>query len=121
VQSIVVWFVLAGIASAEEPGRFFDQRVAPILTKRCLPCHNGELKNGNVSFTDRDTLIKGGTRGPAIVPGRPAESYLVKTIRHDGDVKMPPGPKMKDKEIKILTDWISRGAPWGTKLRVGEQ
>jgi hypothetical protein len=30
---------------------------------------------------------------------------------------MPPGPKLSDKEIAILTDWIKRGAPWGKKLR----
>jgi cytochrome c551/c552 len=121
VRSIIVWFVLPGVASAEEPARLFDKRVAPILTKRCLGCHKEELKNGNVSFVDRNSLLKGGSHGPAIVPGRPTDSYLVKTIQHDGDVKMPPGPKMPEKEIRTLAQWISRGAPWGTKLGGGRQ
>jgi hypothetical protein len=96
--------------------RFFDTRVAPILTKRCLGCHNRQLNNGNIVFQDRDSLIKGGRRGPAIVPGKPEQSVLVESLRHDGELQMPPGPKLPKKEIKILTDWIRRGAVWGTKL-----
>jgi hypothetical protein len=98
--------------------RFFDTRVAPILAKRCLGCHNHQLNNGGISFLDRDTLLKDGGRGPAIVPGRPEESVLVRVLRHDGEVQMPPGRKLPPGEIRVLTDWIRRGAVWGTKLRI---
>jgi hypothetical protein len=97
--------------------RFFDSRVSPILTKRCLGCHNSELKNGNISFLDRDSLLKGGAHGPAIVPGHPEASFLVITLRHEGDIQMPPGPKLPAKEIAVLTEWIRRGAVWGTKMK----
>ncbi|HET8546900.1 MAG TPA: c-type cytochrome domain-containing protein [Bryobacteraceae bacterium] len=111
----------ASIALARRPedeaARFFDSRVAPILSRRCLACHNEELKDGGVSFLDRDSLIRGGRRGPAIVPGDPERSVLIQTIRHNGDVKMPPGPKLSARDIATLTDWVRRGAPWGTKLR----
>jgi hypothetical protein len=96
--------------------RFFDQRVTPILIRRCLPCHNDELKNGEITFLDRNSLLKGGPRGPAIVPGQPEASVLIRSLKHDGDLQMPPGPKLPPKEIAILTDWIRRGAMWG-KLR----
>ena len=56
---------------ADEPARYFDRKVAPILTRRCLGCHNEELKDGGISFRDRASLLKGGRRGPAIVPGKP--------------------------------------------------
>ena len=113
------WLTLiATPASAASPQeRFFDKRVAPILTRRCLGCHNQQLKNGGISFLDRDSLLRGGRRGPAIVPGKPGESVLTGTLRHDGDIQMPPGPKLPSKEVEILTEWISRGAIWGTKLR----
>ena len=97
--------------------RFFDTRVAPILTKRCLGCHNQQLNNGNISFQDRDSLLKGGRRGPAIVPGKPEQGVLLNSLRHDGELQMPPGPKLPQKEIRILTEWIRRGAIWGAKLR----
>jgi hypothetical protein len=103
--------------AGEDDARFFDKRVSPILTKRCLGCHNHELKGGDISFTDRDSLLKGGKHGPAIVPGNPQESVLIHALSHEGELKMPPGPKLPSREIKILTEWIKRGAPWGTKLR----
>jgi len=98
--------------------RFFDTRVAPILTKRCVACHNEELRNGNLSFLDRESLLKGGTRGPAIVPGKPAVSLLIVALRHEGELQMPPGPKLPAREIAALSKWIERGAVWGTKLPV---
>jgi hypothetical protein len=107
---------------ADRPGpeqRFFDARVAPILTKRCIGCHNQQLNNGNISFQDRESLLKGGRRGPAIVPGKPDSSLLVQSLQHDGDLQMPPGPKLPAREIKILTDWIRHGAVWGKSLPGG--
>ena len=97
--------------------RFFDTRVAPILTRRCLGCHNQELKNGGISFLDRESLLRGGSLGPAIVPGKPREGALLEVLRHDGAIQMPPGPKLPAKEIGVLTKWIKRGAVWGAKLR----
>lgn len=113
--TILLLAALAALAQQKDV-RFFDQRVAPILEKRCLPCHNEELKNANISFLDRDSLLAGGAFGPALVPGRPDQSLLIATLRHEGELQMPPGPKLSSKEIAILTEWIRRGAVWGTKL-----
>ena len=110
------------VSAADRPdrdARFFDARVAPILTRRCLGCHNEKLKNAEISFLDRDSLLKGGSRGPAIVPGKPELSAMLEVLRHDGEIQMPPGPKLPPKEIAILTEWIKRGAVWGSKLQRG--
>lgn len=104
-------------ARPTKAARFFDARVAPILSKRCLGCHNEELKDGDISFLDRDSLLKGGSRGPALVPGKPEESALIHAVRQDGDIKMPPGSKLSRQEIATLTEWVNRFAPWGEKLR----
>jgi hypothetical protein len=112
-----VTFAVAALARGR-PERFFDSRVAPILTKRCLGCHNEELKNGEISFLNRESLLKGGWRGPAIVPGKPKQSVLIESLRHEGDLQMPPGPKLPTKEIRVLTEWIRGGAVWGSKLRI---
>jgi hypothetical protein len=113
-------FAVAFAAAAfawEKPERYFDARVAPILTKRCLGCHNAELKNGDISFLDRESLLKGGRRGPTVVPGKPQESVLIEALRHEGELQMPPGPKLPEKEIRVLSEWIRKGAVWGSKLR----
>jgi len=107
---------LSGLAFAQKPDRFFDAKVVPILTQRCLGCHNHELNDGGISFEDRDSLLKGGSRGPAIVPGKPEASVVIYAVRQDGNLKMPPA-KLSRKQIAILTEWIHRGAPWGTSPR----
>jgi hypothetical protein len=109
-------FAAAAVAR-DRPERFFDSRVAQILMKRCLGCHNEDLKNGEISFLDRESLLKGGRRGPAIVPGKPQESVLIEALRHEGELQMPPGPKLPEKEIRVLSEWIKKGAVWGSKLK----
>jgi hypothetical protein len=104
---------LATAISAEEPARYFNRRVAPILKRRCLPCHNNELKDGGISFQDYSTLLRGGSHGPAVVPGKPQESFLIYAISHKAEVKMPPGIPLPQKEQQVLRQWIARGAAWG--------
>jgi hypothetical protein len=106
----------AAVFARSKPERFFDTRVAPILTRRCLGCHNRDLKNGGISFLDRESLLQGGQRGPAVVPGSPERSVLIESLQHEGELQMPPGPKLPAKEIKVLTEWIRDGAVWGSKL-----
>ena len=111
------YLLLLAFWGAPDPVRFFDQRIAPILTKRCLGCHNQQLNDGGVAFDDRATLLKGGRHGAVIVPGKPEQSFLLDAVRHKGDVRMPPGAPLPPKEIKLLRDWIAAGAVWGTKLK----
>lgn len=113
---LTVLLVAALPLFAADKARFFDDRVAPILKNRCLPCHNEELKNGNISFLDRTSLLHGGPHGPAIVPGHPESSFLMIALRHEGEIQMPPGPKLPSKEISILRKWIKQGAIWGSRL-----
>jgi hypothetical protein len=90
--------------------RYFETRVMPILQKRCIACHNNELNNGGISFLDRESLLKGGPRGPAVAPGKPEASMMIVALRHEGELQMPPGPKLPAKEIRVLTEWVRRGA-----------
>lgn len=123
----VMWAVAVSAAAFSFPvsarnhagrdARFFDRRIEPILRTHCVGCHNDKLKDGGISFADRDGLLQGGGRGPAIVPGNPDASILIQAIRQDGALTMPPGGKLSAKDIATLTHWIKRGASWGTTLR----
>ena len=126
MNGIVLYLAaMTGVAlaqvSSKTDARYFDSRVAPILTKRCLGCHNQELNDGGISFLDRQTLLKGGSRGPAVVPGQPEDSVLIHAIRRDSELQMPPGSKLPARDVATLTEWVKRGAPWGTKLRVADK
>lgn len=107
-----------GLAAGQNPAAlFFDERVEPILGRRCVGCHNEELKDGGISFMDRDSLLKGGGRGPAIVPGKPADSVLIEAVGQEGELKMPPGAKLSPRDVATLTEWIARGAVWGKAVQ----
>ena len=54
----------------------------------------------------------GGDSGPAMVAGKPDASLLIKAIRYNDTVQMPPGKKLKDEHIAALTAWVKMGAPW---------
>jgi hypothetical protein len=77
MPNLVACGLILALQIAGGAEQFFDDRVEPILRNRCLGCHNEELKDGGVSFLDRDGLLKGGKSGPTIVPGKPNESVLI--------------------------------------------
>lgn len=93
---------------------FFKEKVYPILEKNCFGCHGPEKQKNGLRLDSLETAKKGGDYGPAVVPGDTAKSLLVEVINYQGDVQMPPKEKLADDEIAVLTDWIQRGAPWGS-------
>jgi cytochrome c553 len=108
--------VLFGAAAAapDEERDFFESRIRPVLAQECYSCHAAATKkNGGLTVDSRAGLLKGGSTGPAVVPGKPAESLLLRTIRHeDPELKMPRnGAKLDDATIRDFEGWIARGAP----------
>jgi hypothetical protein len=89
---------------------FFESRVRPLLTEHCLPCHGGEKTKGGLALDSRDGWLKGGDSGPALVPGNPDESLLLKAVRHE-ELEMPPDKQLTSQEIADLETWIRSGAP----------
>jgi mono/diheme cytochrome c family protein len=94
---------------------FFENKIRPLLTKNCYKCHSTEsLKlKGELLLDTREGVLKGGATGPAIVPGDPEKSLLIKAVRYtDPDLQMPPkGDKLSDEQINDLVTWVKMGAP----------
>ena len=105
-----------GISSpiSEEDLAFFEKRIRPLLANKCYECHSaqsGELQ-GDLLVDSRATLRRGGTNGPAVVPGNLDKSLLIKAVRYaDPDMQMPPDGKLSDMEIADLEHWVKIGAP----------
>ncbi len=93
-------------------GRFFEEKVRPVLANRCYRCHGPEKQKNELRLDSRAALLKGGNTGPAIELGKPEESLLIRAIRQDERLQMPPGMKLPAQEIADLTTWVQRGAPW---------
>jgi hypothetical protein len=66
-----------------------------------------------LSLATREGMLAGGKRGPAIVPGRSAESLLYKAVAHLGELSMPPaGKPLTHEQVAIIGKWIDAGAPY---------
>src|SRR5712692_3981007 len=93
---------------------FFEKKVRPVLADNCFNCHSANTNSqGGLRLDDRNGLIVGGGRGPAIIPGHPEKSLLLQAVRHTHkDVKMPPKKHLSDQQIADLTQWIKDGAAW---------
>src|SRR6266481_2353957 len=90
---------------------FFEKKVRPLLLARCVSCHGASQQFSSLRVDSREALLRGGNRGPAIVPGDAQLSLLAKAIRHEG-LKMPVGGKLEADEIGAFEKWINLGAPW---------
>ena len=103
---------LAAPPSAEI--EFFEKHVRPVLVEKCFSCHGTKLQRGGLRVDSRQALLTGGDSGPALVPGQPDRSLLLRAVRHEGDLKMP--PKQTDRltapAVAALETWIRNGAPW---------
>jgi hypothetical protein len=98
------------VTTAEQVS-YFEKKVRPLLVQHCSRCHGGTKPRGGLRLDSRANVFKGGDSGPAVVPGKPRDSLLIKAVNY-ADLEMPPGKKLGKKEIAVLTEWVQVGAPW---------
>jgi hypothetical protein len=108
-------------AAAAQSAEFFEARVRPILAANCYECHAEDAK-GDLRMDSRESLLRGGESGPAIVPGDPDKSLLIQAVRQS-DPSAPRMPKDKSKlkpdDIEVLVEWVRAGAPWPATSKPG--
>ena len=102
---------------AAEPPVDFAREVRPLLNAHCVACHGGVKMAGGISFLARETAVAEGDSGePAIVPGSPDASSLIRRVTSgDEDERMPPpghGRSLTAAEIDVFRRWIAAGANW---------
>ena len=113
-------FVIAA-SSRASPARSEQRQVTqhdviPILLLRCTTCHGRQHLDGGLDLRSKASMLKGGESGPALVPGEPENSLILKRIHAE---EMPPRRRlieasvkpMEDGEIELLSAWIEAGAP----------
>lgn len=107
-------FVSLGIAPTHAVDFYKD--VFPFLESNCIACHNKTTSKGGLNMESPADIRKDGDSGPGVIPGKSAESLVVKSASHQGDAVMPPknnksgARDLTPSEIKILATWIDEGA-----------
>lgn len=113
---VTIFWGLPILAAAYEPVPAFDA-AREVLEIHCVECHTPEKAKGDLDFTTREAMIRGGESGASLKPGAPDASELLVRVGlpADDDERMPPkkhGDPLGAAEIAALKQWIEAGAPW---------
>lgn len=90
----------------------FEKQIRPLLIEHCLKCHGPDKQEGGLNLATRESLVKGGDSGEALVAGKPMESLLVEAVEYLSEPKMPPSGKLPADKIELLRRWVESGAGW---------
>ncbi len=90
----------------------FAKDIAPVLVANCTGCHGAMRPRNNFSLLTMEGLLRGGDRGEPILPGKPADSLLVKKLKGTADgARMPMGrTPLDDGTMAKIEKWIEEGA-----------
>lgn len=102
-------------AAANEADQLFETKIRPVLAVTCFRCHGDPKVSGELRVDSRDALLKGGESGPAIVPGKPDASLLIRAIGRHADVSaMPPEKEqaLRADQVADFAAWVKAGADW---------
>ncbi len=116
IASVLAGLLLVSFVATQEPRQldaaFFREKVAPILQRSCVQCHNPDRLRGGLDLSSHAGLMEGSDQGPAVVPGQARKSRLVALVQGP-KAKMPrQGDALSQPEVDLLAQWIDGGAPW---------
>jgi hypothetical protein len=91
----------------------YVKQIKPILSARCYACHSALRKKSGLRVDTAAELIAGGEAGPAVMPGKSADSYLISMLSGESGTRMPPeseGAALTAEQIALFRKWIDEGA-----------
>lgn len=118
---IAVWCPLAAQTKLPPAANFkvdFTRHVQPLLSQKCYSCHGPDVQQSGLRLDRRQNAMRGGDYGPVIIPGKSAESKLIRrVVNGDGGIQMPPAGALSNEEIGILRAWIDQGAEFRLEIK----
>ncbi|HKC88724.1 MAG TPA: DUF1549 domain-containing protein, partial [Blastocatellia bacterium] len=98
--------------AAASASDFFKEKVAPIFERNCVMCHGSRVQRSGLDLRGEETVLKGGARGPAVVPGNAEKSLLYRLITRKEEPAMPMGmDKLGESDIAVIAQWINGLSP----------
>src|SRR6266511_588225 len=95
----------------------YEKDVKPLLAQNCYGCHGDAVQQSGLRLDLRQNALRGGDYGPVILPGKSADSKLIRRlVDGDGGMQMPPTGALAPEDIGILRAWIDQGADFRTTL-----
>jgi len=109
----VVWIAcLATAVAAADDAALYREKIEPVMKAHCAGCHTGPQAQGGLSVASLADLMKGGKRGPALMPGKSSHSLLMQFVRGERNPRMPIGGKpLPETMVTALATSIDSMAP----------
>lgn len=108
--SYVVCSAAVAAQDSQQPDSYYKSKVQPILKENCYKCH-GFIHRGGLRLTSQEEILRGGKHGPAVIPGHPEDSLIIKYVTSDIKGRhMPPKGKLPADDIAVLEQWVRDGA-----------
>lgn len=111
--------VLSAAMGARAEKVNFAKEVRPIFADTCYKCHGPEKQKGKFRLDSAEGIMKPGEDEdgkPAVIPGKPKDSDLLRRVKltaDDDDVMPPKGDLLKPAQIALIERWIQEGADFG--------
>jgi len=119
MRRFVLVCLLAAAARAQTAEELFGSRILPVLKRDCLGCHGEGQVLSKLDLRTRESMLAGGVRGAAVVPGDPEASPLYQVLTGRGPLRMPPVGKPAEGLADEISRWIRAGAPWRAEPAAG--
>ena len=113
---------LVASAARGEPPVDFLREVWPVIARDCVACHSVKQRYANLQLDSPARILQGGDIGPAIVPGAPEKSELVRRLLLplDSPDRMPRERQpLSQTELARIQRWIAEGAKFGSWVGMG--
>jgi hypothetical protein len=98
---------------------FFENNIRPLIVNRCLKCHGPKKAEAGLRLDSQASMLKGGDSGPAAIVGMPQKSLILKAVRHEDGLEMPPDTRLSNREIDALAKWVKDGVVWPAGMTLG--
>ena len=91
----------------------FAKDILPVMEASCLSCHSADTQLGGLDLRTRESTIRGGEHGAALVPGNADQSKLFRMIAGREQPAMPMGlDPLTPAQVTAFREWINQGAAW---------
>jgi len=103
---------LGAVAGPDDPAPpNFADHIAPLLRENCVSCHRGSRARNGLDLRSVKSILKGGSAGPAVVPGDASGSLLYQVMAHEAEPFMPPDEDALAPAVtQLVAEWIDGGA-----------
>ena len=114
LRSLIVSWLSLTLWGADSGEEFFEKQIRPVLSEKCISCHNAKLKApfGGLRLDSKAAMRKGGDSGPLFIAGKPEESLLIRALSYENrKLQMPPTGRLSAEIVDKFREWIRIGAP----------